>query len=328
MTNSILITGGAGFIGAYIAKRFLDIGFHVVIVDMLYDVGAISYIDPRSEFIKMSITDKKLYELLENYEFRAIYHLAAQSAGEPSYKDSFFDINTNAYGTFLVSQYAVKKRVPRLIYTSTVAVYGNAVNGSLNEESEINPDSIYGVSKYSGELFVRQMSKNSETEFSIFRVFNTFGPGENLNYQMKGMVSIYSSFIWRNEPIIVKGSLDRYRDISYIEDVVDILFMALENKKSYSQVYNLSSSEKITVEELLDHIKKAAKVKSSYPVIVSEGTPGDSHGFHANNRKLCNDFNWSKKYSISDGLKEYFDWIKNVPVKENISQYHPFNFKT
>ena len=72
---------------------------------------------------------------------------------------------------------------------------------------KIDPDSIYGVSKYAGELFVKQVLKNTSTKIIIFRLFNTYGPGENLKNQKKGMISIYSSYFWKNKPVLIKGSL-------------------------------------------------------------------------------------------------------------------------
>ena len=101
----------------------------------------------------------------------------------------------------------------------------------ITETSSINPDSIYGISKYVGEMFIKQILYKTKTKTTIFRVFNTFGPGENLNFLKKGMVSIYCSYVWRNKPIIVKGSLNRIRNYQYIDDVINILFLSLKNKK-------------------------------------------------------------------------------------------------
>ena len=114
-----------------------------------------------------------------------------------------------------------------MIYTSTVAVYGNVQRGILTEDSPIDPDSIYGVSKYSAEMYIKQMLSNTDIDYTIFRVFNTYGPGENLAYNKKGMVSIYLGYIWKNKPIEIKGSLNRYRDFTYIDNVVQANILAM-----------------------------------------------------------------------------------------------------
>ena len=93
----------------------------------------------------------------------------------------------------------------------------------MNENVKVNPDSLYGITKYNGEILVKQVLGSTKTQTVVFRLFNTYGPGENLNNLKKGMVSIYSSYVWRKKPIIVKGSLKRYRDFVFIKDCIAIL---------------------------------------------------------------------------------------------------------
>ena len=194
----------------------------------------------------------------------------------------------------------------------------------INEKTLIKPDSIYGVSKYVGEMFVNQELKKTKTKTTILRVFNTYGPGEDLNFLKKGMVSIYSSYVWRNKPIIVKGSLDRIRDITYIDDVVNLLYQTIDNKKlKKNEVINLSSANCLTVKKLINQIILASK-KKNVKIIVTKGTPGDSKIFHSSNRKLLKLYPGFKFTTISEGLKKYFEWINNLPVVNNLDNYHPF----
>ena len=297
--------------------------FRVIIVDTLKSVGGISYVNPNAIFLNYDICDNALFEELDKYKFEAIYHLAAQSAGEPAYNDPKNDILTNSYGTFLLAKYCLEKGIKRFIYTSTVAVYGSSDGNRFTESDSIKPDSIYGVSKYSGELFVQQFLNNSNTKYTIFRVFNTYGPGENINFVKKGMLSIYASYIWRNKPIIVKGSLKRYRDFLFIEDNINVLYNSLQNKKSYNQIYNLSSGEKIVIEDLIRIMLKVAGKNKNYTINEALGTPGDSFGTHASIDKLSSDFDWVPKYSLTEGLYKYFEWIYKLPLKDNLTGYHP-----
>jgi UDP-glucose 4-epimerase len=297
--------------------------FRVVIVDTLKSVGGISYVNPKVIFLNYDICDNALYEELDKYKFEAIYHLAAQSAGEPAYNDPKYDILTNSYGTFLLAKYCLEKEIKRFIYTSTVAVYGSSDGNRVTESDSIKPDSIYGVSKYSGELFVQQFLNNSNTKYTIFRVFNTYGPGENINFVKKGMLSIYASYIWRNKPIIVKGSLKRYRNFLFIDDNINVLYNSLQNKKSYNQIYNLSSGEKIVIEDLIRIMLKVAGKNKNYTINEALGTPGDSFGTHASIDKLSSDFDWTPKYSLTEGIYKYFEWIYKLPLKDNLTGYHP-----
>ena len=322
--SHVLVTGGAGFIGAYLVKKLIEMNIKVTIVDKLLDVGGISYVHPKANFINADICDTSLYSRLKDLNIDTIYHLAAQSAGEPSYDNPRFDILTNSYGTYLIAKFCKDNNINRLIYTSTVAVYGNSGDGVFDEDSKISPDSIYGVSKYSGEMFIKQTLHNSQTKFTIFRVFNTYGPGENLNFQKKGMISIYIGFVWKNEPICIKGSLDRYRDFTFIDDNVDALISCHEKPISFGEVYNLSSGKKTVVKELVKSILIAFNLPMDYKVVELPNTPGDSFGFHSNPNKIKSHLSWKPKVELNEGLKEYYKWVKSIPVIDKLDSFHPF----
>lgn len=320
----VLVTGGAGFIGAYLVKKLIEMNIQVTIVDNLKNVGGISFIHPKANFINSDICDISLYDKLKKINFDTVYHLAAQSAGEPSYDDPKLDILSNSYGTYLIAKFCKDNKIDRLIYTSTVAVYGNVKEESIDENTNIDPDSIYGVSKFSGELFIRQILKNSQTKYTIFRVFNTYGPGENLNFSKKGMVSIYIGFIWKKDPILVKGSLDRFRDFTYIDDNVEALISCHSKTITFGEVYNLSSGKKTIVKDLVKSILNAFNLPMDYKVIELQNTPGDSFGFHSNPNKIKKHLDWEPKVNLNDGLKKYYNWVRSVPVTEKLDSYHPF----
>ncbi len=323
--NKILITGGAGFIGAHLANKLSKSKKNkILVVDSLKSKGGIPYLSPRNKFIKGDITKKKILKKIEKWKPEVIYHLAAQSGSEGAYDNPKEDLLTNALGTYLLAELAKKIKCKKFIYTSTVAVYGNNKK-YISERSEIRPDSIYGVSKYAGELFLRQLLINTKVKTYIFRIFNTYGPGENLNNLKKGMVSIYSGYVWKNRKIIVKGSLKRFRDLIYITDCVDILKKSMYIKlKNKDEIFNLSSGIKYDVKTILRKIIKASNKKKNYPIKISKGTLGDSFGFHTKSKKLKKLFKFKANYNLDKGLKFYFQWIKKVPNVKNLKKYHPF----
>ena len=320
--KNILISGGNGFIGSYLVKR-LESKYKITVIDNNSSIGGIIYVSPNVRFIKGDIRDKNIYKKLSKIKFDTVYHLAAQSAGESSYDNPEYDILTNSYGTYLLTKFCVNNNVRKIIYTSTVAVYGNQ-SGLIRETSSIEPDSIYGASKFTGELFLKQLTKNSKTKYTIFRVFNVYGPGENLNYLKKGMVSIYLSYVWKRKPIIVKGSINRYRDLTYISDTIDALTMTLNNKKTDNQVYNLSSGKKTEVRILLQSIIDIFQLPKNYPIQIKDSTPGDSFGYHASNIKIRKDLGWKSTIDLNTGLNQYKKWIKKLPVRKNLGLFHPF----
>lgn len=322
----ILITGGSGFIGAHLTEKLIKSGHEVLNVDLLRLQGGIPFINKKCKFIKGDILDPKILIKIEKWRPNVIYHLAAQSAAEPAYDNPKLDIITNSYGSFLISNLARRLKVKKFIYTSSVAVYGNNKKGFLNEKSKISPDSIYGISKYAGEMFVNQVLKNTDTDTIIFRLFNTYGPGENLKNKKKGMISIYSSYFWKNQPVLIKGSLKRFRDFVFIDDCVDILSKSLKLKISKIGVINLTFGDNYTVKNVIKLISKSFGRKR-YKYKITKSTPGDSFGFKASGSKLKKIFNVKSFKNLSKGLNIYYKWIKKVPNKGSIKNYHPLNLK-
>ena len=281
----ILVTGGAGFIGSYLIKNLIDKKHKILSVDNLCAIGAIPYIHPKSKFIKGDISDKKVLKNIKKWKPEVIYHLAAQSGGETAYDDPKKDYLINGFGTYQICKLAKELKVKRFIYTSTTAVYGSNSKREINEKEQIKPDSLYGISKFAGEMFVNQIFKKTKTKSIIFRLFNTYGPGENLNFLKKGMVSIYLSYVWKNRPILIKGSLDRIRDLNYVEDVVYILSEAININIKKTETVNLSSGKSYTVKKIIEEIILASK-KKNIKIIKAKRTPGDSKTFHTSNKKL------------------------------------------
>ena len=323
----ILITGGAGFIGAHLTEKIIKLGHKVLVVDILKSQGGITFVNKKCEFIKGDICKLTTIKKIKLWKPDIIYHLAAQSAVEPAYDNPKFDILTNTYGTFLICNLAKDLKVKKFIYTSSAAAIGNNTKKIINEKTSVNPDSLYGITKYNGEMIVKQILGSTKTKTIIFRLFNTYGPGENLNNLKKGMVSIYSSYVWKKKPIVVKGSLKRFRDFVFIKDCIEILSRCIKKKfKIKNELFHLTMGENLTVEKLIKKILKASNNKSNYPVKTSNNTPGDSFGFRSSNLKLKKHFKYKPKYKLDIGLKEYFNWIKKIPIKKNLKLYHPLNY--
>lgn len=323
----ILVTGGAGLVGSYVVDKLVD-SHQVVILDNLeYQKGGIPYLNPKAGFINGDITDVKIYEKLKEHNFDIVYHTAAQTSGEASHEDPKLDIMVNAYGTALVAKFCKDNNIKQLIYTSTSAMYGS-VSDSANEDTPIETRSVYGVSKFAGELFIKQYLLESDCKYTFFRLCNNYGPGENLNFTKKGMVSIYCNYIWKNKNIKVRGSMDRIRDFLYVEDTAEALVMALDNSKAFNQVYMLSSDSPVTVKELVDKILKHSNNTSMEVDVIDEVTPGDAFKFTANIDKIKKELGWYPKHSLDEGIKKYFDWINQVPVVEDLSNYHPFKMRS
>jgi UDP-glucose 4-epimerase len=157
----------------------------------------------------------------------------------------------------------------------------------------------------------------------IFRVFNTFGPGENLNFLKKGMVSIYSSYLWKNKPLLIKGSLNRFRNFNYIDDCVNILLKTINNKNlKKNEIFNLTSSKLTKIKDLIKILLNINK-KKNYRIIVKSKTKGDSFGYNGSNLYLKKKFNNYNFMTLKQSVIKYFEWIKKIPISSNLKKYHP-----
>ena len=323
----ILVTGGAGFIGAHLVNRLIENNHKLMVVDKMISKAAIPFVNKKCYFLKGDILNNDCLKKIKIWKPEIIYHLAAQSGGESAYDNPKNDYLTNGYGTYVLTNLAKKLRIKHFIYSSSVAVYGSNLNKKINENTEITPDSIYGISKYAGEMFLKLFNKETKIKTTVFRIFNTFGPGENLNFEKKGMVKIYSSYIWRKKPIIVKGSLNRFRNYQYIDDVINILVKSLSNKKLKNyEVINLSSGKMTIVKNLIKLILEINGIKN-YRVIKKNSTKGDSFGYNSSNRLLKKKFSNYKFISLKKGLINYFSWIHKVPNRKNLKNFHPSKLK-
>lgn len=291
---NILITGGLGFIGSHLTLKLKTLGYNVITVD----------IKEGADYV-LDISKDDLSIISEHID--VIYHLAAQPFGKGSEIEPNKDCEFNIKGTLQICQLAKYKNVTKLIYTSTVAVYGDTTYAS--EIDPINTLSNYAISKYSGELYVKKYSQESNYSYSILRLWNTFGPGQDLSNENKGIVSVFATQILKGNTIInITGALDRFRDIIYIDDVINALthVMPLPN----SDVYNVSTGVKTTIEELIYMIIDIMGYNKNQYQLNNVGSHiGDQFGCIGNNNKLMNT-GWRSEIELKQGLKQFIEYIK------------------
>lgn len=297
--KTILVTGGAGFIGSAIAKRLLDEGNTVVIADNL-STGKQSNIPEGCEFIRISLENTEEYNKFENYAFDVVCHLAGQSSGEASFGDPEYDFNSHVKTTFNLLTMCRDKGIKRFLYSSSMASYGDNQYLPIDEKHPQNPKTYYAAGKMAAEAYIKFFNTIG-INTTTFRFFSVYGPNQDLDNKMQGMVSIFLSFILNDEPVLVKGSKDRFRDFIFIEDLVDAWIKAIDEPATFGNIYNLASGKKTTVEELVNTEIEVCG-KSDYQVDYKGTTPGDQFGAYGDIAKLKKDLKWEPKHTLKDGL--------------------------
>jgi len=304
-----LVTGVAGFIGSMVAKRLLDTGHCVKGIDNL-STGFIETVPNGVDFVEAGVHEPKVIKRLEGEKFDAILHIAGQSGGEMSYEDPVYDLQSNTQSTLLLLDLAKKINCKRVIYAGTVSVYGELDNPELIDESAPTfPKSFYGVGKLASENYLRIYADQFDLETVSLRLFNIYGPGQNLKNFKQGIASIYLAQALQNKHIHIKGSPERYRDMVYIDDVVDAFITALTFSLSGYHFYNICTGKKTKVGELVNLIQNALpyEVTTEY----SGSTPGDVFGYTGNPQKMIKETGWEPKVDIDKGIMQMVDWAIN-----------------
>tara|TARA_B100000965_G_scaffold172434_1_gene144044 strand:- start:3904 stop:4818 length:915 start_codon:yes stop_codon:yes gene_type:complete len=301
----ILVTGVAGFIGAKVAESLIEAGETIVGVDDL-STSDLSNVPNDVIFENFDLADTQLVSKLEKHgNFKTIYHIAGQSGGEPSYDNPLQDLNSNTASTLNLLQLALKSPDCVFVYASTVSVYGkNGKTHLQNEHDLCRPESFYGVGKVASENYLRIYAEQYGLKTRSLRLFNIYGPGQNLNNLRQGMVSIFIAQAINNGEIIVKGSSDRYRDFVYIDDAVTAFKLASDYLASGYFVFNISTGIKTTVKEVCSLI-------GDVPVKYSNPTPGDVHGYTGDFSRAKDLLGWVPKTSFSDGIAKMLEWANN-----------------
>ncbi len=301
-----LVTGAAGFIGAAIAGRLVSSGHTVATIDNL-STGFASNIPDGVVFVEGDCADPAVYEQIPQDRYEAIFHIAGQSSGEVSFDDPIYDIRTNAESTLLLLKFALKNGCKRFIYASTMSVYGVKPDMPISEDERCVPESFYGVAKLASEHYMRiyqQYGINS----TAMRLFNVYGPGQNLENLRQGMVSIFIAQMFDNGLIHVKGSPERFRDFIYIDDVVDSFVNAIDCVASYGEAINIATGIKTSVGELLGSIVRSysEKVEVKY----SGTTAGDIHGIWADISRMKRILGISKTTRLNEGISKMLTWVQ------------------
>jgi UDP-glucose 4-epimerase len=306
----ILVTGVAGFIGSSVALRLIKEGYRVVGVDNL-STGKISKIPPEVIFVESDASANSLKQKLDPFKFDSILHIAGQSSAEVSYSDPIYDLKSNVESTLFLLNYAVSKNIKNFVYASSSTVYGTQVNPiSLSEEAVPDPISFYAVGKLASERYLELFAKEYGISTVALRLFNVYGPGQNLDNLEQGMASIFLAQGIRDKKILVKGSPDRFRDFVYIDDVVNVFIKALHATEPVSHIYNVSTGIKTSVSEVIEHIKSNLpfEVKVEFKGV----TRGDLIGQSGSFDKLKKDFQMSDFVPFEIGIKRMVDWGLSV----------------
>lgn len=303
-----LVTGGAGFIGSHLARRLLEEGWSVSIVDNLSS-GFLHNVPKGADFHWLDLTDEDAVFELPKRSVDVVFHLASHVGQELSFERPLFDLKANAFSTMILLKWCLEHQVKQLLFASSMNVYGNPPELPVTEDTPVQPPSPYAVGKIASE-YLCQIYQSFGVNTTSLRLFNVYGPLQDMQNMKQGMVSIFMSYVARNDPILVRGSKDRFRDFISVHDVVDAFYRCLD-ERAYNKVYNVSTGRKTHVWELLDKIVTAFGYEpEKYPITFGEPTPRDQFGIYGDSSLLQKELGWQSRVSLDVGLAEMAQWVK------------------
>ncbi len=305
MKKKIIITGGFGFIGTKLIEKIKK-KYNIYIIDNSLK----KKIHQNIKNIKCDLTNSQNLKKIKITNADVIIHLAGQSSGPKSYNIPETDLKLNLMSTINVINFAKINKIKKIIFSSTFTVYGNNKKEKLAETENCNPQSFYAISKYSSERYLIKLCEKFQIKWNILRFFNVYGPGQDLSRTDQGIVSIFLDLIRNKNNIDVNGSLKRFRDLIYIDDVIKALILTLKDKKNFNQIYNVGTGKKTTVKKLIRSISKLYGKEKLLKVKVTNPTPGDILGCYSDQKKIKKDLKFRAKFNLSKGLKLFKDWAE------------------
>lgn len=310
----ILVTGGAGFIGSHMSHRLVNDGHDVVVLDN-ESTGLRSNVPAQATYVKGDVGRLEDLEAAFDGGLDAVFHIAGQVSLIRSFTDPVVDLQTNVGGTLNALQLCVRHRVPRLLYASSMTVYGADETLPTPEDTPCAPISYYGITKYAGERYVHTTADRVDLDFEFhvtsFRMYNVYGPRQALDNPYQGVLGIFLGNLLRGEPLTIFGDGEQSRDFIYIDDIVDAWTTAVDRPSTYGGIFNLGSGERLSISDLADHALTAVgRDRSNGAVLYKEGRPGEQRHVEADTTRAKLTFGWQPRVPFEEGLAKTVRWAE------------------
>lgn len=283
--DKVLVTGGCGFIGLALTNELIKRGYEVDVVDNI-SIGSEAVIPEGCRFLRGDI---RAMDIIEDYPYKYIFHMAAMSRIQPSFKKPSLTFSVNVDGTRQVIEYAARNK-SKLIYAGSSSVH----QGGLT--------SPYTMSKLMGEQWCKLYAFNYGLDVHVARLYNVYGEGELVNSHMAAVIGLMRRAVDRGEPMVIHGNGRQRRDFTYIDDIVDGLIKIAEYNNVSYEIWELGTGSHYSIEDVFDMFQKRFPQLEKKFVADVNGNYRDSL---CTDRKAVNILGWQP----TDKLKEYINGL-------------------
>lgn len=315
MRKSILITGVAGLIGSRMADWIIENHpeYEVVGIDNLFG-GYIENVNKKVVFYKRELGEDNISDIFEKHDIEYVYHFAAYAAEGLSYFMPVFNDKNNMLSTDNILKECVKHNVKRLVYTSSMAVYGEGIEEGriFDENDRPHPIDPYGMSKYACERNIEIIGNNFGLDWCIIRPHNCYGEKQNIWDKYRNVLGIWMYQILNNEPMLIYGDGEQTRAFSFIDDCLEAFWNAAVREEASKQIINLGGEYAYSINEAanllcditgyskIEHKEERHEVKHAVPT----------------SQKSKDILDYKQTTSLRDGLTKMWEWAKTQPMRK------------
>ena len=307
---NVLVTGGLGFIGSALARRLVDLGAKVTLVDSLIPEygGNLFNIHDIRDRVTVDLTDVRdaaaMSSLIKRRQF--LFNLAGQTSHLDSMTDPVTDLNINAAAQLhILEACRLHNRDLKIVFASTRQVYGRPQYLPVDEKHSINPIDVNGINKLAGEWYHLLYNDVYQIRACALRLTNTYGPGMRVKDARQTFLGIWIRRLIEKKPIQIFGSGEQRRDFNFVADVVEALLRAAASDGANGQVFNLGHHEHVSLRELaalLVELNDSGKCELvPFP---NDRKTIDIGDYYADFRKIEKLLGWSPGVVLNNGLKQ------------------------
>lgn len=301
----VCVTGGAGFIGSHLVDRLIALGHTVLVIDNL-TTGVREFVNPKATFIEMDVRDANIESIFADFKPQVVFHEAAQTMVPASMENPKMDCDVNLLGLVNILEASRKHKVEHFLMPSSAAVYGELDTLPLTEDMIGKPTSFYGLTKLTGEGYLRIYEQAFGLKTVCFRYSNVYGPRQGDGGE-GGVISIFTRLINEGQGLTIFGDGEQTRDFIYVDDVVEANIKAM-NHPELTGIYNISTNTSTSVNKLMSYFKSISN--KDLPVYYEAERTGDIRHSRLCNQKAKVDFDFLATVDLERGLRDTISYFK------------------
>ena len=313
MAESVLVTGGAGFIGSHVADKLIKQGFNVTIVDNMTGGYPESVPLAATWYVADCEDVRYMKTIFEKVKPDYVFHLAAYAAEGLSHFIRRFNYANNLMASINVITLAVHYKVKHLVFTGSMSTYGDQ-SPPFTEDMPYKPTDPYAISKQAVEQDIKCAHEMWGIPYTIFRPHNVYGKRQNIWDFYRNVIGIFIYQALHDLPLTIFGDGSQIRAFSHIDDVVTPIVDSISNKNFLNETFNIGGDTPYTILQLAETIREVAKEIDDKAVSFDFQPPRvEVHEAYSNHDKLRKFYTYQSNICLKEGIREMYLWAKTQP---------------